>query len=285
MKISAALIAWNEAQTIDLALKSISNFVDEVIIADTGSFDGTVKKAEECLSEYHISGEVLNVKANTLGQARLAAIEKTIYDWILLIDANLVLSEALKKELGESQKHGFLGMVRSLNLMGDYEHYFTPLPLHDHHDTLFHKSTVTWLNDLDRPIPLVNRRRLKRWAINLSRVRPAWRSWYRGEPFDPDYYNPKNRNPLHEAATMDLWTHNGKFSSLVEYIETKRGLSLDDVKRIAPEWYLNQLNRFAEPLCPQFRRGLPEPIIEEQRTPRYSLIYQGGKIIGRYPTL
>jgi len=35
------MIAWNEAETIDLAIKSVAGFVDEVVIADNGSFDGT----------------------------------------------------------------------------------------------------------------------------------------------------------------------------------------------------------------------------------------------------
>lgn len=281
MKISATLISWNEVDTIDLCLKSIKGFADEVIIADTGSFDGTIKKAEECLSEQDISGEVLNVKINTLGQARIEAINKATYDWILLIDANIVLSEALKKELQEIPKQRRLGMVRSFNLIGDYEHYFTPLPIHAHHDTLFHKTMIYWSNDYDRPVPFVPRIPLKRWAVNLSRVRPAWRCWLRGEAFDPktgrEWQTPGNR--------QNKWTHSRKYSSLLEYVKATEKMTLQDVKTIAPDWFLDTLQKFAKPLEPRFRRWLPETIQEEQKTPRYNLIYQGEKIIGRHPTL
>jgi len=281
VKISAALIAWNEVDTIDLCLKSLKGFVDEAVIADTGSFDGTIKKAEECLSAYHISGEVLNVKANTLGQARLAAIEKTTYDWILLLDANQVISNALKRELLESQKGGFVGMIRSLNLMGDYEHYFTALPLHSHHETLFHKTMMMWGDNYDRPIPLFRQRRLQRWAVNLSRVRSAWRYWYRGEAFTPE----TGREWLTKGNRQIHWLRDGRYSSLIDYVKEQEGLTFEDVKRIAPDWFLDQLQRFAKPLGPQFRKWLPEAIQEEQRDPRYRLIYQGDKIVGRHPYL
>ena len=281
MKISAALISWNEVDTVDLCLKSLKGFADEVIIADTGSFDGTIKKARECLTEYDISGEVLEVNTHTLGQGRQAAIDKTSHDWILLVDSNLVLSQALIAELLDAQRRGLLGMIRSLNLMGDYEHYFAVLPLHSHHDTLFHKTMVTWVNDRDRPIPLFRRIKLKRWAVNLSRVRPAWRYWLRGEAFTPE----TGREFKTEGNRQNRWLESGKYKSILEYVQETEKMSFQDVQRVAPDWVLDILQRYAKPLDVRFRRWMPEAIQEEQKNPRYKLIYQGGRIIGRYPYL
>lgn len=281
MKISAALIAWNEVQTIDLCLKSLQGFADEVIVADTGSFDGTVEKAEECFSHLGLNGEVLNVKTKTLGQARLAAIGSCTHPWILLIDSNLVISVALKKELRQTSEKGYLGMVRSLNLMGDYEHYFTTLPFHSHHDVLFHKTMVVWLDDFDRPVSIVRRLPVKNWAVNLSRVRPAWRYWYRGEAFmlkgDREWRTPNNQ--------QRNWLRMKKYASLEEYVETEQGMALGDVKEVAPSWFLELLRKFARPLRPKLRMRLPETILEELKNPRYKLIYENGEIVGRHPSL
>ena len=281
LKISAALIAWNEVDTIDLCIKSLKGFTDEIIVADTGSFDGTRKKAIECLTEHNISGEVLDVKSNTLGQARLSAIDKITHDWILLIDGNLVLSKALKQELRHAQLKGFLGMVRSLNLMGDYEHYFTTLPLHSHHDTLFHKTMVTWVDDKDRPTPLVGRLPLKRWAVNLSRVRLAWRYWLRGEAFTPE----TGREFVTEGNRQHKWLRSGKYKNLLDYVKATEKMTFQDIQRVSPDWFLEMLQKHAKPLPPRYRRWLPETIQEEQKNPRYSLIYEGGRIVGRYPRL
>ena len=287
--ISCCMISWNEAQTIDLSLKSLVGFVDEVVIADNGSFDGTQQIARDCLERTGLKGEVVDVDAMTLGQSRLASWRKCRGDWILLIDSNLVLSDAVKMELREVQKHqSKIGCVQSLNLMGDYGHYFTPLPFHSHHVTFFHRDAVTWRNDLDRPTRKQGTRRVnvKPFAVNLSRVRPAWRCWYRGEPFDPRFFKKGALDGYRtETNRQDKWVMAKKYGSIVEYVEAKSGQTLDDVKRVAPEWYLGQLNQYAERLTESYLKGLPEVIRKERKSPRYELQYRGKTISGRHPEL
>jgi len=282
VKISAALIAWCEAETIDLCLKSLKGHADEVVISDTGSFDGTVGKAREWLDRLDLPGEVFSVTIRGLGQARRAAIEKCTHPWIQLVDANIVLTEALKKELRQSAEGGRPGMVRSLNLMGDYEHYFTSLPFHAHHNVLFPRDAIRWRDDFDYPLPVSGRILLNNWAVSLSRVRPAWRYWLRGEPFKPEtgreWRTPENRQ-------LQWQFSGGHHPSLLEYVEAEEGLTLEDVKRIAPTWFLDLLQRYAAPLKESHRQGLPEVIREEQRNPRYKLVYEGGEIVGRWPEL
>jgi len=93
------MIAWNEKSTIDLALKSIAGFVDEVVIADTGSFDGTISKANECIEDLNMGGEVISVSVTNMAQARHAAWRLCRNNVILLMDSNLVLPEVLKREI------------------------------------------------------------------------------------------------------------------------------------------------------------------------------------------
>lgn len=283
--LSCCMISWCEAKTIDLSLKSLNGLIDEVIVADTGSFDGTVKIAREWIDKLNFSGQVLKVKAKTLGQARIASWKKCSGDWILLIDSNFVLSNKLKKNIHKHLRtRAGTGHVPSLNLMGDYEHYFTALPFHATHSTVFQKDTMKWPDDRDRPEAHGTANAvINGSAVNLSRVRPAWRYWYRGEQFNPKYYIKGRWN--NEANLQYQWGMKRKYYSLVDYIKAERSLSLEDVKRIAPKWYLEQLQKYARPLDQNMVEGLPEVIKEEQRNPRYRLIKEGGKIVGRWPEL
>ena len=252
MKTSVALIAWNELQSIDLCLKALKGYADEVVIADTGSFDGTIGKAQQWLDCLDLPGEVFSVTVQTLGQARRAAIEKCTHPWLLLIDANLILSEGLKQELKQATENGRSGMVRSLCLMGDYEHYFTPLQFHSPHNVLFHRNKIQWLPDKDDwPLPVSGRILLNNWAVSLSRVRPAWRIWLRGEPFKPEtgreWRTPENRQ-------LQWQYSGGHHTSLLEYVEAEEGLTLEDMKRVAPGWFLDLLQRYAAPLKESHRQ-------------------------------
>jgi len=121
-------------------------------------------------------------------------------------------------------------------------------------------------------------------SVNLSRVRPAWRCWYRGEPFG-ELYKSSTGGFRNEQNRSYNWMRLGKYYSMVSFVEDQYGLGLEDVKRIAPEWYIEQLNRYAKPLTQEFLAGLPGVIKEELKNPRYNLIYEDGKIIGRYPDL
>ena len=252
------------------------------MIADTGSFDGTIDKARQCLDQLNLSGEVISITIRSLDQARQAAVEKCTHPWIQLLDANLVLSEALKKELRQTLEKGRAGTVRSFNLAGDYEHYFTPLPFHAHHSVLFRRDTFRWRDNWDYPLPVSGRVALKHWAVNLSRVRPAWRYWLRGEPFKPE----TGREWMTPGNRQSRWQYSGsRYTSLLEYVEAEEGLSLDDVKRVALGWFLDLLRRYAAPLKEKHRLGLPEVIREEQKNPRYRLVYEEGEIVGRWPEL
>ena len=281
------MIAWNEASTIDLTLRSIVDFADEVIIIDTGSFDGTRKIAREWIDRLNLSGKVKQMSIRNLGEARLSSFMLCQGNWVLMQDSNLVLSNALKNELRTHMRNhpGVCCDVKSLNLMGDYEHYFFHQPFMAAHRIFVERSKAKWRLGIDRPKFHGRARVLGNWAVNLSRVRPAWRYWYRGEQFDRSYYTRKNRRWINPANIQRRWMKTNQYPNLVEYIEAVEGLTLEDVKRIAPEWYLRLLRLEATALTAELRRKLPEVILKELKSPRYKLIYEKGKITGRWPTL
>jgi len=286
MRISSSMICWNEAQTIDLALKSLVNFADEVIVVDTGSFDGTQKIAQETMTALNLSGQIKQMKVTKLVDARLKSFLLCDGKWVLMHDSNIVLSDALKQEmLKHTNNSKAIGTMRSLNLMGDYNHFFKNLPFMAGHRVFVEREMAKWDKGIDRPKFIGTGKLYEHWAINLSRVRPAWRSFYRGEPFDSRYFKKGDKKHNLKTNRMARWQKMDKYYSMVDFLVAEEGKSLEDVKRIAPRWYLEQLQREATLLTEEFKQKLPEVIVEELKNPRYRLIKVGGKIVGREPEL
>jgi len=288
MKISCAVNAWNEASTIDLCLKALQGFADEVIVIDSGSIDGTQKIARTWLNRLNLSGEVITVKARNFFEFRTAGFNACQGDWALIQNCTTIISNALKKDFTAHMERGGkrIALVRSLNLMGDYEHYFRNRPFMAHHRMLIPRTAEYRVSlYASEPVFTGGRSPMTHWATSLSRVRPAWRSWYRGEPFDSRFYKKGNKKWTNETNRQWHWVKSSKYYNLIEYVEAEEGKTLQDVKQVAPEWYLRQLQREATPLTREYRRGLPEVILEEQRDPRYKLIKKKGKIVGRKPEL
>ena len=82
-KISGCLIVKNEENNLPRCLKSLSPFVDELIIVDTGSTDTTKQVVQEFTSQlFHFDW------CDDFAAARNFALGKTSGDWILTLDAD-----------------------------------------------------------------------------------------------------------------------------------------------------------------------------------------------------
>lgn len=83
IKLSACTITKNEADNIKKSIDSYKNFVDEIIIVDTGSVDDTVKIAKEAgakVFEYEWE--------NDFAAAKNFALDNCSGDWIIFLDAD-----------------------------------------------------------------------------------------------------------------------------------------------------------------------------------------------------
>jgi glycosyltransferase involved in cell wall biosynthesis len=93
MKISACLIVKDEESHLEACLYSIKDFVDEIIVVDTGSKDSTKKIAEKFTSNIYDFKWV-----DDFSKARNFSISKAASEWILVIDADEILEkESLKR--------------------------------------------------------------------------------------------------------------------------------------------------------------------------------------------
>jgi len=94
--VSANIITKNEEKTIVRCIRSVQDVVDEIIVVDTGSTDDTMIKA------INAGAKIGQLKWNDdFSEPRNRAIELSGADWILSIDADEVLPERGKEEIGE----------------------------------------------------------------------------------------------------------------------------------------------------------------------------------------
>lgn len=99
MGISAVLIAKNEASRIARCLESVS-FCRERVVIDSGSTDGTPKKAALLGADVH------HRAFDDFASQKNFAISKAHEEWVLLIDADESIPPALRAEVEEATAAG-----------------------------------------------------------------------------------------------------------------------------------------------------------------------------------
>src|SRR3989337_46141 len=96
MKLSLCIATYNEKEFIHYPLGSAYDFVDEVIIVDGGSDDGTVEKVKSYGAKVKVFHED-NPPMFHINKQK--ALERATGDWILQLDADEALTDDLKKEI------------------------------------------------------------------------------------------------------------------------------------------------------------------------------------------
>jgi len=81
--ISCCMIVKNEDAVLEKCLNSIKDFVDEIVVVDTGSTDNTVKIAEQYTDKIFF-----HPWENSFSKARNQSISHATGDWIFIIDAD-----------------------------------------------------------------------------------------------------------------------------------------------------------------------------------------------------
>jgi glycosyltransferase involved in cell wall biosynthesis len=90
--VSAVVITENDAQTLEEALSSL-HWVDELIVVDCGSTDGTLAIARQFTDKIHFH------PTHHLTRLRRDALAMAKCDWILLVEPNEWVEEMLRHEI------------------------------------------------------------------------------------------------------------------------------------------------------------------------------------------
>src|SRR5215475_2619887 len=99
MKITATIIAQDEERNIARAIESL-RCCDEILILDSGSTDRTVELAS------NLGARVFEAGWRGYAGQKNWASEQATHDWILSLDADEALSEALEGEIWSLKKSG-----------------------------------------------------------------------------------------------------------------------------------------------------------------------------------
>ena len=99
MKISAAIITFNEERNISRAIESL-RCCDEIVVVDSGSTDRTVELAVK------LGARVIDCAWRGYAGQKNYASDQCRNEWILSLDADEALSEALEAEIWHIKKNG-----------------------------------------------------------------------------------------------------------------------------------------------------------------------------------
>lgn len=137
--ISAVVICKNEAQNIARCIKSLQQVTNDIVIIDSGSTDNTLAIAESLGARcYYHAWEGYSIQKNYGNKLAL-------YDYIVSIDADEEISEALAKSINaEMKKPG--NDAYELSFLTYYQdkfiYYGSWNP--DRHVRIFNKVKINW---------------------------------------------------------------------------------------------------------------------------------------------
>jgi glycosyltransferase involved in cell wall biosynthesis len=95
------LIAQNEEKTIEDALRSVA-FCDEIVLVDSGSSDRTRE-----IAEARGARVIVNAPWPGFVAQRDFAVRAARYDWVLALDADERVSDALREEIESLRRGGY----------------------------------------------------------------------------------------------------------------------------------------------------------------------------------
>lgn len=113
IKLSAAIITYNEERNIKRCIQSLLPVVDEIIVVDSLSSDKTVEIAES------LGAQVIAQKFLGHIEQKNLAIEKTNYDYVLSLDADEALTPELQNSILKA-KGNWQGEGYSFNRLTNY---------------------------------------------------------------------------------------------------------------------------------------------------------------------
>ena len=139
MKISATIITHNEERNLPRAIESL-RCADEIVVVDSGSSDRTVEIAEK------LGARVIDSPWPGYAKQKNFAAERAEHDWILSLDADESVSEALEAEIWHLKKNGAefdaYTMPRMARYLGRWIRHSGWYP--DRKVRLYHRAKATW---------------------------------------------------------------------------------------------------------------------------------------------
>jgi glycosyltransferase involved in cell wall biosynthesis len=113
--ISVVIITKNESHIISKTLAALQGLTNDIVIGDSGSTDNTIEISKQ------FGVNLLQFNWQGFGHAKNTVIAAAKYNWVLALDADEVLSEALVQELKQLSltNTNELFVISFLNFIGN----------------------------------------------------------------------------------------------------------------------------------------------------------------------
>lgn len=142
VKLTGVIITLNESENIGRCIESIRSLCEEIIVIDSGSTDDTVSIAR------NLGAQVFKINWLGYGQTKNFGNMKARNDWILSLDADEVVDEALRQSI-RAIKPQRQNEVYQLNRVSFYEGRWIKHSgwYPDWCNRIFHRGNADWSED------------------------------------------------------------------------------------------------------------------------------------------
>lgn len=206
-KISVCILTKNNERTLRRCLAPLLDF-DEVLILDTGSEDDTLS----ILAENSKIRVLHQAGIDNFGKSRNRLAEEARNDWILMVDADEVLSEPLVREIRDlpDDPHRVYGILRVNHYRGRPVRACGWYP--EYCNRLYHRRTTQWKERIVHEILLVPdnaveirlQQEMSHFSCEGAGQLARKYLWY-AELFADDYAG-RRRTSILEAIVRGSWT-------------------------------------------------------------------------------
>ena len=276
--ISAIVRAKDEEEWIEASIRSIVGFADQIVVGDNGSIDATPGILRRLSGELSGLVEALSFPEADIAALTNALIARTRYRWIIRWDADFVAQTSGPARIGLlrdwltrlSPQRYYAIYVRMVELSGDFWHQDPTHPTRADAHCWTASPRLRYVYDAR--------------GYESPRV-PRWYAVRRWET--PCFYH-LNIKSDHRLFANHLWKRylldpeRSAYSSFAEFAERRclAEFGHRDIARAAREWtteYVKQLVPFDSGRYPDY----PALVRPEVSRPRYRIVYEGGRIVGR----
>lgn len=93
LPLSVITLTYNSERTIEMTLKSVSEWVKEIIVIDSGSRDKTIEIAQK------YNCRIIKKDFKGFGEQKAYGVDIALNDWVMIVDSDEVVTDGLKKEI------------------------------------------------------------------------------------------------------------------------------------------------------------------------------------------
>ena len=261
--LTALIPAHNDDYALSLCLESIAPYFGEIIVLDDGSIDDTrevVRRAQQ--SQAHI--RLVEHRGQPLGwaEARRRLIALAEGDHLFFMDADDVLCEDKVDLLFDTPRIAPIVYTQVAEMWGDFDHTTQRLAHHDPCHLYVNRAVagdIDWVIEGNTDYP--------RFDLSIDRRCGAGPLFWHLKGVKPDWR-------LVERPAFNRWHEQGKAGNPYDDV---LALSEDEIHVQA----IDRLLRNDEDRIRRYVADVKRPKVVESATPRFEMIYAGGRCIDR----